>query len=335
VSATGARPWRAALVGCGKIGSGFADDPRMAGDVFTHAEAYVRSAGTELVAVCDAGLEAAAACGARWGVPSFTDVGRMLDEARPELVSVCTPDATHAAVLRAVMEHPHAPRAILCEKPLATDLEEAEAVVARARARGIVLAVAYMRRHARNLRALRGWMAQGGLGRVQGVTGWYGKGTLHNGSHWYDLLRMLAGEVRWVRGMDTLGEGGADPTLDVLLGLEGGALATLRASDAGAFTVFEMDVMGTAGRALVTDSGHRIDVLRAGDSPRYSGYMELLPEPRDWGDRRDLMLHAVDDLAEALRTGRPPACTGEDGLAALRIGAAALESARTGRAVEL
>jgi predicted dehydrogenase len=326
---------RAALVGCGRIGSGFADDPRMRGDVFTHAEAYARSPRTELVAVCDAGAEAAAACGARWVAPAFTSVGGMLEGARPEVVSVCTPDATHAAVLREVMAHPAAPRAVLCEKPLATDLGEAQALVAEARARGVVLGVAYMRRHADNLRALRGWMAEGGLGRVQGVSGWYGKGTLHNGSHWFDLLRMLAGEVRTVRALDSLREGGADPTLDVVLEMESGALATLRASDAGAFTVFEMDVMGTAGRALVTDSGHRIDVFRAGDSPRYSGYTELLPEPRDFGDRRDLMLHAVDDLARALEEGRDPACTGEDGVAALRIGAAALESARTGRVVAL
>ncbi|HLM69345.1 MAG TPA: hypothetical protein VK358_17530, partial [Longimicrobium sp.] len=68
------RPWRAALVGCGMIGSRFADDPRMRGDVFTHAEAYTRSERTELVAVCDAGAEAAAGCGARWGVPAFTGV---------------------------------------------------------------------------------------------------------------------------------------------------------------------------------------------------------------------------------------------------------------------
>ena len=325
---------RAALVGCGMIGSGFADDPRMRGDVFTHAEAYTRSPHTELVAVCDAGPESAAACGTRWGAPAFTSVGEMLEAARPEIVSVCTPDATHADVLREVMAHPLAPRAVLCEKPLATDLEEARGVVDEARRRGIVLGVAYMRRHAENLRALRAWMAEGGIGRVQAVSGWYGKGTLHNGSHWFDLLRMLAGEARRVRGVDARGEGGSDPTLDVLLWMENGALATLRATDASAFTVFEMDVMGSEGRVLITDSGHRVEVLRAGPSPRYSGYTELLPAPRELGHRRDLMLHAVNDLAQALEAGRDPACTGEDGLAALRIGWAALESARTGRDVE-
>jgi predicted dehydrogenase len=305
----------------------------MAGDVFTHAEAYAVSPRTALAGVCDLDAEAAARCGARWNAPSFTSVEALLDAVGPEVVSVCTPDATHAAVLRQVMAHPRAPRAILCEKPLATELGEAQALVAEARARGIVLAVAYMRRHARNLRALRDFVLRGGVGEVRAVTGWYGKGTLHNGSHWFDLLRMLAGEVVRVRGVDVLGEEGADPTLDVLLWTEPGALATLRATDASTFTVFEMDLVGSAGRVLITDSGHRIDVLRAGPSPRYSGYTELLPEARDFGDRRDLMLHAVEDLAEALEQGRDPACTGEDGLAALRIGMAALRSARTGQEV--
>ena len=51
---------------------------------------------------------------------------------------------------------------------------------------------------------------------------------------------------------------------------------------------------------------------------------------------RNLMLHAVEDLADALDAGRPPLCTGEDGLAALRIADAARRSpAERGKRVEL
>jgi hypothetical protein len=45
--------YRAAVVGCGRIGSTLADDPLLAGDVMTHAEAYVVCPDTELVAVVD------------------------------------------------------------------------------------------------------------------------------------------------------------------------------------------------------------------------------------------------------------------------------------------
>ena len=332
--AVSAMPLRAALIGCGRIGSLMADDPLLAGDVFTHAEAYVRSPATELVAVCDANPALAQACAARWNVPvAFDSPARLVAVTRPEIVSICTPDHSHHAVVRQLIEQSDSIRAILCEKPLAMTLADGEELVRLADAHGIVLAVLYMRRHAGNLAALRAWLAGGALGRITAVNGSYTKGTLHNGSHWFDLLRMLAGEVAWVEAFDSLGEQGDDPTLDVLLGLAGGGLATLRAAPRECFTVFEMELLLERGRVRITDSGHAITVERAVPSPRYSGYVELTLEPHDFGHRRDQMLYAVEDLAAALTLGRDPACTGRDGVAALRIGTAALKAARDGSRV--
>src|SRR6185503_4288382 len=252
---------RAALIGCGRIGSLMADDPLMAGDIFTHAEAYKVSPATDLVAVCDADASLAERCAARWDVPAtYTDVVRMLDEAQPEIVSVCTPDSTHYAVARTVIEQGRSVRALLCEKPLATRLDEAEELIRLSHQRGKQLAVVYMRRFARNMRSLRAFLEAGEIGPIRAIGGWYTKGTLHNGTHWFDLLRMLAGEVDWVEAHDFLREGGADPTLDVRLGLAGGAEALLRGWDAGAYSLFEMEILAERGRIAITDSGHKINV---------------------------------------------------------------------------
>jgi predicted dehydrogenase len=320
--------FRAAVIGCGRIGSGFADDPLLAGDVYTHCEAYVRSAGTELVAICDRDPDVATRCGKRWSVPSSTTVEELLG-AEPEIVSVCTPDETHYGLARQVLGAPSV-RAILCEKPLSTTVEQGRELIQLARERGKLIAVAYVRRYADNLRALRRLLAEGEAGAVCAVSGWYGKGVLHNGSPWFDLLRMLAGEVAWVEATDGLGEGGDDPSLDVTLGLASGAVATLRAIDSRAYTIFEMDLLAERGRVAIGEGGHRIELYRAQPSARYSGYAELSRQPRDFGDMRNLMLHAVDDLADALASGRAPLCTGEDGLAALRIADAARRSAAEG-----
>jgi predicted dehydrogenase len=316
--------FRAAVIGCGKIGSGFADDPALGGDVYTHAEAYVRSSATEMVAVCDRDPQLANDCARRWGIAaSFTDSTELLDQAQPEIVSICTPDETHFELARMALQAPSV-RAILCEKPLATTVEQGEELI---RLTGTTVAVAYVRRYADNLRALRRLLAEGSLGPIRAVSGWYGKGLLHNGSHWFDLLRMLAGEVEWVEAADRLGEGGGDPSLDVTIGLASGAVATLRATNSSNYSIFEMDLLTESGRVAIRDSGHCIELFRAQPSERYSGYTELVREPHEFGDMRDTMLHAVDDLAEALRDGRPPLCTAEDGLAALRIAMAARKSA--------
>lgn len=322
---------RAAVIGCGKIGSGFADDPMLQDDVYTHAEAYARSPATELAAVCDWDGAVAARCAERWGLKaSFGEVSEMLREAQPDVVSICTPDDTHFAIAQTVIEQGGSVRALLCEKPLAISLEQGEELLGLASKAGKLVAVAHVRRYAANMRALREFLGQGSIGGVRAVSGWFTKGTLHNGSHWFDLLRMLAGEVEWVEAADQLGESGPDPTLDVTLGLRSGAVATLRGADAGSYSLFEMDLLTERGRVSITESGHKIRLFRAAPSSRYSGYRELAEELLDFGDQRNLMLHAVEDLADALATGRPPLCTGEDGLAALRIGIAALKAAATG-----
>ena len=138
-----------------------------------------------------------------------------------------------------------------------------------------------------------------------------------------------------MHGIDSLHEDGDDPTLDVALGLENGMLATMRSAEVANFTICEMDIMGSKGRARIVDSSYRVDISTAVPSPRYSGYVELMPSSVDMGDRRNVMLHAVEDVVHCLDTGDTPQSTGEDGIAALRIALAARESAVTGQVIQI
>ena len=328
--------YSAALVGCGKIGSLFADDPLMKGDVFSHAEAYTVCPATDLVAVVDSDAAALDKCGERWSVESrFLSVTEMLDSMSPDIVSVATPTSSHFAICAQLLSREKSPRAILCEKPIAQGLPEAERIVALAREKGVMLVVMHMRRYADNMRNLRTFLRDGGIGELRNVSGWLTIGTLHNGTHWFDLLRYLVGEVQWVHGIDSLHEGGDDPTLDVAMGMANGMLATMRSAEVGNFTICEMDIMGSKGRAQIVDSSYRVDISTAVPSPRYSGYVELMPSSVDMGDRKNVMLHAVEDIVHCLQTGDTPQSTGEDGIAALRIALAAHESAKTGQVVEV
>ena len=95
--------YRAALIGCGKIASEFADDPGLASaGICTHAQAYAATPEIQLVAVCDSDPAKLQRCGERWKVAArYRDAGRLLAEVRPDIVSVCTPDATHYRVVQA------------------------------------------------------------------------------------------------------------------------------------------------------------------------------------------------------------------------------------------
>lgn len=328
--------YRTALIGCGKIGSEFADDPLMSGDVFTHAEAYVKCPETELVAVCDSDPHKLEQCGDRWNVSQrYQSLSEMLENERLDIVSVCTPDATHYEILRTLLTNPLPLKAILCEKPFVSSNAEAEEVLRLAEQREVELAVVFMRRYAENIRNLKAFLNQGNLGSVQAINGWYTKGTLHNGSHWLDLVRFLFGGIEWVEATNELGEDGPDPTLDLLLGLSGGGVASLRACRAEHFTVFEMDIMTTRGRVQLLDSGYSIAVSEVQPSPRYSGYSELKSIPVTFGERRNVMLHAVEDLVSSLKTGNTSASNGLSALRTLKVCLAAQQAAQSGKRVLL
>ena len=321
--------YRAALVGCGKIGTEFADDPRVAG-IYTHAGAYSACSNTELVAVCDADATKAARCGERWNVSAvYTDIDRLLEEQQPEIISVCTPDETHAEILITALQSAGL-RAVLAEKPLALDMHQAQDVVQLAEERGVLLAVNYSRRYSTGHWQLREMIQSGGIGAIQKVSGLYTKGVRHNGSHWFDLARWLIGEVTAVQGFNPRSDLDRDPTLDVWLMFESKASGFLQGCSADAFSVFEMDIIGTQGRLRLIDSGHRVECFTVADSPYYSGYTALHKSHEQDGELDNTLLNAVADLVHCVAQAEQPRCSGQDGLAALRIASAAVTSAQDG-----
>jgi len=326
--------FRAAVIGCGKIGSEFSDDPRQK-NVYAHTHAYALCETTRLIAVCDADATRLASCAQRWNVKhAYCDANELLAAERPELVSICTPDETHVALIRAALETDGV-RGILAEKPLALDVQAADQLIATANARGIVLAVNYSRRYADNHARLRERIENGGLGVLQAIHGYYTKGALHNGTHWFDLVRYLAGEVKCVWGFRSGGAPEDYLTPDAMLELASGVTATLRGLDSNAFTLFEMDIVGTKGRARILDSGHTIEYYRVAPSAFYSDYQMLTHTETDSVGMGDVTLHAVQDLVECVKTSKSPRCSAQDARDALAIGLAALESAQSGQPVAI
>ena len=101
-----------------------------------HIRSYQATPGAQVVAVCDVMPERAAAMAAEFGIPGVdADPADLL--ARPEVdaVSICTPISSHAA---AAIAAARAGKHILCEKPLALTLADAELMLAEAAAAGII-----------------------------------------------------------------------------------------------------------------------------------------------------------------------------------------------------
>lgn len=324
------RVYRAAILGCGRIGCFFDDDPKRHG-IWTHAGAYAVCPRTQLVALADVDPKAREMAGRRWGVTRlYADLESMLQSEKVDILSVCTPSNSHILAVRAAAAR--GVPAVWCEKPMTVSLDEADEIVALSRTR--VVAVNHTRRWDRACEIAREWIAQGRAGKTLAVTAWYTYGVSNIGSHLFDILRYLFGEVEWVWAAPE-GSGEADPTLSGVVGFSGGVRCHVVGCGREVL-LFEIDVVGTDGRLRISENGCRVEAWTVGPSDRYSGYREPGRSTVLWnGPDEKRMLTALEDIVACLDRGGDPRCSATDGRAAVETVAAFLRSAETGERVML
>jgi predicted dehydrogenase len=130
-------------------------------------------AGARVVAVCQRNEAAARKVAAAYGVPGvYARWEEMLPAVKPDIVVIATPPHLHRAIARAAAE---GGAHVLCEKPLATSREDAEAIVADVARAGRVGMTGFNWRFPAAMQKMRALMAEGAVGRVLHVRGsWLG-----------------------------------------------------------------------------------------------------------------------------------------------------------------
>ena len=200
---TAASPFRVALVGCGRISR-------------NHFDALRRVEGLALSAVCDVVGERAEAAGVEQDVPWFTSYEKMLEAAPSELVAICTPSGLHP---RHGIAAAAAGKHIVSEKPMATRLDEADALVEACDRGGVQLFVVKQNRLNPAVQLLRRAIDKGRFGRIymanttvrwarpqeyydqapwRGTWEFDGGAFLNQASHYVDLIQWLVGPVESV-----------------------------------------------------------------------------------------------------------------------------------------
>lgn len=142
------------VIGCGGIAAG-------------HLPAQRDVAGARTVAVCDINEEAARAVAAEYGVEKvFTDWREVIEDDAVDAVAVLLPHHLHRDVTVAAAE---AGKHVLCEKPMAVSLQQADDMIAAAETAGVVLMIGQILRFRPvNIRA-RELIREGAIGKVRNV----------------------------------------------------------------------------------------------------------------------------------------------------------------------
>jgi predicted dehydrogenase len=148
---------KAAIVGTGFIGP-------------AHLEALRRLPNVEVVALCEVTQELANEKAKQLGIPRAYTFDEMLKQPDIEVVHICTPNFLHYAQAKAVLQ---AEKHVVCEKPLAISIAEAEELVKIASETGLVNAVHFNLRYYPMVRQMKTMREKGELGEVYAVMGSY------------------------------------------------------------------------------------------------------------------------------------------------------------------
>jgi predicted dehydrogenase len=174
-----------------------------AGGMLRYHAAGFKSAGAEIVALCDVNQEAAGKAAAREGIPNvFGDVAKMFKECKEmNAVSIIVPNKFHAALAIQALK---AGRHVFCEKPPATNARDVSAMIAAATQAKKTLMFNFNNRARPEAVAMMEYVKSGQVGRINsaqakwirrtgipGIGGWFTNKAMSGGGPLIDLLHML------------------------------------------------------------------------------------------------------------------------------------------------
>jgi len=307
-----------AVVGCGFWGK-------------NHARIYSELENADLVAVADLNEDAACALGERYGADHHGDPADLFMREDVDAISICTPTVTHAKIALAAIE---AGKHVLVEKPMTSTVAEAERLIAASEKAGVKLTVGFVERFNPGvIEALR-LVGEGKIGdvilaRAHRVSRYPLRisdvGVVKDlAIHDADIVRQLFGEEPETV-YATAGNlvHSFEDYANIILRFPGNRSAFIETNWLTPHKIRRLILTGSEG--LITVEFITQEVTVEDDEGSYTPFLQ---------PREPLTLE-LESFVEAILKDKPPAVSGEDGLRALRICEAALESARTGKPIRL
>lgn len=328
--------YRVGMIGVGRKGT-------------QHARAYALNPLTEVAAAADSDPENLELFRSRYGVPCYADYREMLAAEQLDIAAPILPVRPNPEVVIACAGS--GVRAILCEKPLAATLEEADGMVEACQAHRVKFGAGDLDRNLPHFWKARSLLDEGEIGEIRSITffGGSGREISGGGCQILSLMRLFASdaEVAWAIGWMA-----QDPWSDHDQGAAGyvrfvsGVEAFLQREPDSRGRGFE--VAGTRGILRYTDEILSLWKAPAGvETPGRDDLVQvegLFPEESVYGRRSseydeegwrwpgDRNIASVQSIVDALEEDTEPRGSGDNGRKVLELAVALRESHRRGHA---
>jgi predicted dehydrogenase len=337
---------RAAVIGVGAMGQ-------------HHARVYAQMSGTQLVALADLNTEASAQVARTYRLPVYDDHCQMLQDARPEVVTVAVPTEFHCQVaLDALRAGCH----VLVEKPIAATEVQGLQLIEEADRQGRKLMVGHIVRFDPAVQALKERLEAGELGRIFEIRcrrlGPFPARVRDVGvvidlaTHDLDLMRHLSGQEA-IRVYAETEQKIHSAHEDILVGtvrLGDGTIGILDINWLTPSKIRELTVTGERGMFLIdhltqdlyfyenAETNGQAQLPHGATTMRWSAISHLRGVSEGRMIRYPIQKYEplkaeLESFVQAIVDDSPVPVTGQDGLAALRLAQALVESGREGRSI--
>lgn len=308
--------YKVLIIGLGQIGVGY-DVSLDMDHVYSHARAFSQHKRFILVGGVDSDAAQCRRFEQVYQCPAYESIDEALKKHQPEVVVLALPTALHGEAMLQILENA-ALKLVLCEKPLAYDLNEAQMMVEACSKKGVLLYVNYMRRSQPGVIEVKRRLDMGLIKTpIKGVV-WYSKGFYHNGSHFFNLLEYWLGSYSSSNILDRGRRvGNHDKEPDVHITFEKGTVSFLAAWEE-AFSHYTIELLSPSGRLRYEKEGQILTWEKLDMDPCFQGYTILsdAAEPIHSG-MNQYQLNVVSELAKALNGEEAHLCTGKDALQTL------------------
>ena len=297
-----------------------------------HARVFKELEETELLAVCDINAERAKNVAKQFGVRAYTSMGKLLKRKDVEAVSNCVWSLNLAKeTLKALKAGKH----VLVEKPMATNVKQAEKLLETAEEEGLHLSVGFLMRFIPGIQHMKNAIEDKTIGNLvcataKRVSEWPERigdvGVVKDiAIHDIDIIRYLFGEepIAVYAKTGSMKYKKFEDYAQIMLTFEGGKSAFI---ESNWLTPYKTRTLVVTGSKAIMKLDYITQELTIEDAkktiqPRYP-----------WQEPLKLELQ---HFANCILKKEKPLITGTDGLKALQIAEAALKSSATGRAVKL
>mgnify|MGYP003109454437 CR=1 FL=1 len=324
--------YKAAIIGCGRIGCGFDDTKHLRDNwSYTHAGAYAAVPQTDLVGLCDLDIKKANQYSLQYNATAYDDHMKMLREQRPDIVSICTAPTVRYQIIKDCIEN--GVQAIYCEKPIDVSVEEAHKTIALCEEANVILIVNHHRRFSRFYEQMAAGLRDSTLGDPATAGCGYSGGLYNTGTHIIDIMRLYFGNAVGVRGhlSGVPNANSADPNIDGFIYFENGVSATLHAH--GYPGIMDLTVSTTKYKfhinlAAASKQRQLLSVEKRENNTYFPGAFkfvtnfDILEEIRalETSQETDYMIRGVTHLVECLEDKTvSPRSSGQEAAETLRI----------------